>query len=50
MIFWKAKFQFTMNVALSPNGLCMVSKPLHRLSNLIKTLVGLLTIHVVTHR
>lgn len=21
MIFWKAKFQFTMNVALSPNGL-----------------------------
>jgi hypothetical protein len=28
----------------------MVSKPLHNLSNLVQTLVGLLTIHVVTHR
>ena len=32
------------------NDLCMVGKPLHKLSNLVQTLVGLLTIHVVTHR
>ena len=32
------------------NALCMVSKPLHILSNLAQNLVGLLTINVVTHR